>query len=286
MGQQVTVALTRGILLSASSGGLWVREALLRQLDGHDERSLAELSGDPRFHQNRLAFLDRMVRFEGIEEPVSGHGVSSLLRKLSIGDRTAILLHIHRLEFGDTLDCTVVCPRCTKNMSVELSAAKLLDIKHPEPAVSYRVEAGGFTLQVRPLTISDQYMLVSVAQEKGDLEQALTKSCIVYSDRPLPEKLPVEITAAIESKLMEIDPMSDITLALSCPECKHEFGASLDVEDFVFRKLAIARGDLESEVHTLAFNYHWSENEILSLPVRRRKKYISLINSTLMGEKT
>ena len=31
----------------------------------------------------------------------------------------------------------------------------------------------------------------------------------------------------------------------------------------------------------LAFNYHWSEDAILSLPIKKRKRYIELINTTL-----
>jgi hypothetical protein len=41
---------------------------------------------------------------------------------------------------------------------------------------------------------------------------------------------------------------------------------------------------LHEEVHCIAFNYHWSEASILSLPHSSRKKYVSLIERTLAGE--
>jgi hypothetical protein len=275
MEETIVVAVPRGI--PAVAEGQWIRYVHLRQLAGNDERLIAELSGLPP-HRRILALLERMVHFEEDDTGV-------LLRQLSIGDRAALTLHARQLELGDSLDCTVVCTKCGKNMSVVLSVAKLLDARHLEPSINYGIDVDGFTLQVRPLTALDQDKLIGTS-EKGEMEEALARSCIVHSDRPLPEKLPQQLIDAIGSKLEEVDPLSEITLHLSCAECSHKFGASFDIEDFVYREMEMSLGDLESEVHWLAFHYHWSESEILSLPVRRRKRYISLINSTVAGEKT
>ncbi len=272
--EQAIVALPRGIPVAAE--GQWIRHVHLRQLAGNDERLIADLPGLPP-HRRILALLERMAQFEE-----GNTGV--LLRQLSIGDRAALMLHARRLELGDSMDCIVVCAKCGKNMSVALSVTELLDAKHLEPSISYGIDVGGFKLQVRPLTALDQDKLVETS-EKGDIEEALARSCIVNSDRPLAEVLPQQLIDAIGSKLEEIDPLSVITLHLSCAECNHKFASAFDVEDFVYRELGMSLRDLESEVHWLAFHYHWSENEILSLPVRRRKRYISLINSTVTGEK-
>src|SRR5919109_1054844 len=239
--EQAIVAVPCGIHDLAS--GRWITQVRLRQLVGHDEKFIAELSDMP-LHLRILAFLKRVASFEEGE-------TGTLLRKLSIGDRVALMLHVRRLELGDNLDCTISCTKCGKGMSVMLSAL-------------------------------DQGMLLN-AKEGEDLIQTLARSCIAVSDQPLPEKLPDEVIRAIGSKLEKIDPLSDILLALSCPECGHKFSASFNVEDFVLRELGIGQGDMDSEVHWLALHYHWSENEILSLPLRRRRKYISLINSALAG---
>jgi hypothetical protein len=271
--ERARVAIPRGIPLAA--GGQWVSHVLLRQLAGHDERALAELSSKP-LHARASALLERVASFEGGD-------AAALLPKLSIGDRVALMLHVRRLELGDSLDCTVSCAKCGKAMSVILSAAKLLNVTHDAPNATYAVEVDGLRLKIRPLTAFDQDMLMD-AKEGEDLEEVLARSCIVGSDLQLPEKLPSQMIRAIGSKLEEVDPLSDIALDLSCPECSHKFRASFNAEDFVLRELGIGQGDLESEVHWLALHYHWSENEILSLPVRRRRKYISLINSTITGE--
>jgi hypothetical protein len=275
--EQTIVALPRGIPIAAE--GRWIRHVHLRQITGNDERLIADL---PSLlpHRRILALLELMARFEEGD-------TSDLLRQLSIGDRAALILHARRLELGDSLDCIVVCTKCRQNMSVALSIAELLDAKHPEPSISYEIDLGGLRFEVRPLTALDQDKIVGMS-EKGGIEEALARSCVVNSDRPHGEELPIQLIDAIGSKLEEVDPLSAITLHLSCAECNHKFASFLDIEDFVYRELGSrsSPGNLESEVHWLAFYYHWSEAEILSLPVRRRKRYMSLIKSTIAGEKT
>lgn len=273
--EQARIAVPRGIPIPEK--GQWVSHVLLRQFAGDDERAFAELSGVPP-HARVNAFLERVVSFE--------EGTTAeLLPQLSIGDKVALMLHVRRLELGDRLDCIVSCTKCGKSMSVVLSASKLLNHASPAPSVSYAVEACGLRLQVQPLTILNQNMLLN-AKEGEDLEEALARACIVSADSQLPDKLPGLVIQAIGSKLEEVDPLSDIGLDISCPECGHKFHATFNPEDFVFRELGIGNGDLESEVHWLALHYHWSEKEILSLPVRRRRKYISLINSAITGAST
>lgn len=270
---QAIVAVPRGILDSAS--GQWIKHARLRRLIGHDERLLGELSGMPT-HLRVLALLGRVASFKEGES-------ATLLRELSIGDRVALMLHVRQLELGDNLDCTVSCPRCGKVMSTVLSAAKLLDMTHPAPSVSYGLEAGGFYLQVKPLTAQDQDLILTI-KEGDDVQQTMARSCILNSDVPLPEKLSNEVIEALGLKLEQIDPLSDIVLDLSCLECGDKLHISFNAEDFILQELGISHGDIESEVHWLALHYHWSENEILSLPMQRRRKYISLINFALAGE--
>ena len=38
---------------------------------------------------------------------------------------------------------------------------------------------------------------------------------------------------------------------------------------------------LYKDIHLLAFYYHWSENEIMSMTIKKRKKYIQLLNEEL-----
>ena len=89
---------------------------------------------------------------------------------------------------------------------------------------------------------------------------------------------------AVELKLSEIDPLSDIVLEVHCPSCSHAFSAPFWPEEFILQDVGIFNQQLEQEVHWLAFHYHWSEKKILALPIKKRRRYIELINATLAGE--
>ena len=88
----------------------------------------------------------------------------------------------------------------------------------------------------------------------------------------------------VSAKLEEMDPQADIVLDLSCPSCGHHFKTPFFIDDFMLREIRSRTSQLDREVHWIAFNYHWNEDDILSLPMRKRKRYVDLINSTLAGE--
>jgi hypothetical protein len=38
---------------------------------------------------------------------------------------------------------------------------------------------------------------------------------------------------------------------------------------------------LERDIHLLAWNYHWTEREVLSLPRKKRRRYVEMVNEEL-----
>ena len=112
------------------------------------------------------------------------------------------------------------------------------------------------------------------------------RSCIISSEPQLQDKLNDDFLFQLSSKLEELDPQADVNLDLSCPDCKHQFQAPFDIEKYIFQEIIQAHDQLEREIHWIAFNYHWSEDSILSLPFMKRKRYVELINATLSGEST
>jgi hypothetical protein len=273
--EQTTVLVPRGVRVTRK--GQWIRKAAVRKLTGRDEQLLADLPAGMPLHSKVVALLERITTFEGAD------GVA-VLKKLSLGDRASLLLSARKLMIGDAIACTAVCPSCGKAMSLDLSADGILRTGHPEPMRDYGLEVSGFRLRVRPLTGEDQDLLVSIASGVDTLVQELAKACIVWSEPDLPARLPEPLLEVIGSRLEEIDSLSDVTLRLSCPDCGHAFGASFPVEEFVLKELGMHRHQLEREVHWLAFHYHWSEGQILSLSTAKRKRYVELVNATLAGE--
>jgi hypothetical protein len=246
------------------------------------------------------------------------YDLHQIARNLTVGDRAVLMLNLRRLTFGENLQLVIVCPKCKMSMSSDISIDSLLKphILSPSPSSSYSsfiqnkkeseytIHAKNFLLKVRPITGADQELLLlednmhdstaainnnnnysSIDNSRNlfsDKTEKLAKSCIISSHPQLAnDNIDKEILEAINSKLVEIDPHADIILELVCPSCQDHFKTQFIVEDFIFQEIHLL--ELEREVHWLALNYHWNEDTILSLPIRKRKRYVELINKSLSG---
>jgi hypothetical protein len=268
------VSLPHGFL----SGGSWVRSAQLRELNGYDEQYLGEIEGLPP-PQRTTELLDR-VAILGKAPPESNR---DLVRHLTAGDRVALLLQLRRRIFGETLECIITCPDCGNEMSLGLAVRDLLQPRLTDARTECEVSVEGLALRIRPVTGEDLEAL-ALATDKESLSEMLVRACILSSDHALPPRLSEKAIAEVSSKLSELDPQADLVLDLTCPACRSNFKAPFFVEDFVLREFRSRKAQLEKEVHWIALNYHWNEDEILSLPMARRKRYVDLINRTLSGE--
>jgi hypothetical protein len=278
--EQVTVTIPRGF----QDNGSWLRHPMLRQLTGHDEEYLISIGNRLPSVLRTTALLKRVITFD--KAALTESDTEEILRRLAIGDRSALMLHLRRLTFGDLLKCVINCPACKETMSLDLSIDKLLQIEAPPPQTEYIIHTEGFVFKLRPITGADQEALLLKNDRTQYTNQAeqLVRSCIVSSDPTLPHtSLTDDFLAIISSKLEEIDPMADLILDLTCLACQHVFQTPFIVEDFIFHEISARQQQFEQEVHWMAFNYHWSEDAILSLPIKKRKRYVELINRTLSG---
>jgi len=278
MEQAIAVEIPRGI---PATDGRWIRKAIIRRINGHDEQSVLEMPQDIPYYQRVLFLLERIVRFHGL----GGINTGEALKEISIGDRVALLLHTRRMIFGENMPCSITCGNCDKKMSVELKVSDLLHKQLPDQKDTYELEVGGHLMKIKPINAFNQDdALAENVVTPNSVEQKLARSCITDSIPELPSILSKDVIDGLGSKLEEIDPLSDIILEVSCPECGHVFQALFPAEEFIFTEFTRRCTLLEREIHWLAFNYCWSEKEILGMPVKRRKKYIELINATLSGE--
>ena len=271
--------ITAPIPIGFKVGNSWIRQAELRQLNGYDEQTLTEIRSYPLSFRTTF-LLETIVTFGKLPRKL---GLHEVIRSLALGDRVALVLHLRRIVLGDKIQSTLNCPQCQEPISLELSAKELLQPTQLEPKKEYPAKIENFLLKLRPLTGAD-LEAVSEDSDKNSQVECLARSCVVYSEPPLPEKLSPEFQASISQALDEIDPQANTVLKLACPFCNHSLQAPFDIESYFFEEISSRLGQLEREVHWLAFNYHWSEKEILSLPMAKRKRYIELINATLSGE--
>jgi hypothetical protein len=89
---------------------------------------------------------------------------------------------------------------------------------------------------------------------------------------------------AVIAEMERLAPRVELELDAVCPECGHSFIAPFDTTAFFFEEMRASRDQLLREFHALAFYYHWSENDILSLGRDRRRTYLGLLSEALRQE--
>jgi hypothetical protein len=272
-----TVTLPVGL----DQGGVWQRTAQLAQWTGEIEMQVTAARGGSARERARALLLAALVEVGG--EPVS----SSMLDKLTMGDRDALLLHIRRQALGESMSAVVQCPveACAQKLDVELLVSDLLAPPASNPAREHDVEVsedeGSVVLRVRTPTVGDMEALAEPSTEDA-LSRLLRRCVLGVRDRgghpqELPSSWPPLWVERISSAIEEHDPQAEIRIAVSCAHCGQPFESVLDVADYVTREVHRRTEQLLREVHTLALFYHWSEREILDLPATRRSFYLGLL---------
>jgi hypothetical protein len=248
-------------------GGSWAREAELRPLRGADEAFLLELGDRLSAAQRVTALLGRCVVRLG---PLRSPG-ADIVRRLRVGDREALLLHVRRLTFGDTMPCVLACPECGERLDLDLDVGELLVEPSAEEREWLERTVSGQRFRFRLPTGADQEAAAALALDDPDAAaRQVVEACVEG-------QVDAALAAAFSRLVAELDPQAEIVLDLRCPACDAEFRSTFDAADYLFRELTARSRDLFAVVHLLALHYHWSEREILSLTADRRRLYLELL---------
>ena len=254
--------------------GVWIegerhQAAELRGPTGADEAFLLELDeASPAARTTALLArcLVRLGPLATVPEEIA--------RSLVLGDREALLLHVHRLVGGGRLQCVLSCPgeACGDPLDVELAVDDLLLPPYGHASEVHEATCGDEVVRFRLPTGADLEAAVPLAYDLQAAARLVLQRCVL-GPAPLTDELADELAA----RLAELDPQAELRLAVECPACGLEFSALLDAADYLFRELGWQRESLFREVHLLALGYHWSEADILALPAPKRRLYLELL---------
>ena len=204
------------------------------------------------------------------------------LAALPVGRVTALALRLRESIWGPSLAATVDCPRCGTEVEFEADAEALLDLEakiedHPGPLL-----LGEHAVVWRPPSYGDLAALSHAPDvDPGDF---LTRRCVVearHGDDPV-EALPASVTDALSEAIAGADPLAEVLVDLTCPECGEAFGTALDLPAFVWAELESRGQRLLVEVDALARTYGWSEEQVLSLSEARRERYLAMVTEEPM----
>ena len=205
---------------------------------------------------------------------------------LTIGKQIECLLTIAALTPGNpsTLTVRLRCSSatCQQQMEMDISVAELARLQHQADDTDHHlIELAGENINVRNPTGRDQlaWLKHSFTNEK-EAAEAMVRSLIVDTeDTPSSNHLAItdEVLGTIKEAMEESDPLVNFSLQVRCPYCSEEDLYELNLEELSVQKLYESRLNLLKAIHRLATQYHWSEQQILSIPPWRRSHYLALI---------
>ncbi len=268
--------MTRVISLPVSG-----RQVLIRALTGTEELLLLEAPDDDlALALALMAHVGRSVGDEG-----SGGGPDAWLQ-LTPTDVDFFILRLRQLMLGDRIVSDVHCqaPGCKTRIDVSFGIDQYL--AHNATAreqsrsrgwiAESTDEPGWFRIRElrRPAIPSgDTVFRLPTAADlqdvatRPDATAELTRRCIRIAPESFRQRRFVE--AAMES----IAPNLSQNLHGQCPDC----GATVDIHfnprNYCLRELRDRARFLFQDVDAIARRYHWSESDILALPLMRRARY-------------
>ena len=269
----------------APIGEHWCRTAWLRPVTGREEEFLLNegrfLSAAARVTQLITRCLQRL----GPVEPVG----AELVRRLSAGDREALLLHLRRLTIGDRMSCLLSCPGCGKKMDLDLQIRELLLSPYPHNRRVHVADIAdldqSYRVMFRLPNGEDQEAVAGSTPELVEAAaESIVRRCVERVDSSCDEELadlPLVVLRELPARMAALDPQAEVLLDLTCPECNARFVVPFDTGDYVCRELALQERDLYREVHALSLHYHWSEEATLGLSRRKRRIYLDLLADDL-----
>jgi len=215
------------------------------------------------------------------------------LARLSVGRRDALLLTLREWTFGARLSGRAPCRACGEplEMSFEVSdirAAQIVSASAPD-AESLTLSVDDYEVHFR-LPNSQDLSAIADARGSGagdDLTDArghLLARCVLRVVEHGEERgpggglLPERVREALEARMAEADPQSDVQLALSCPSCGHRWSVAFDIVSYFWGEISAWAGRTLREVHTLASAYGWREEDILAMSPRRRHLYLEMVS--------
>jgi len=276
-------------------GGYWDasgrlhREFELATLTGREEELLAQ-ARQPQTATLVTEVLSRCVSRLGDVAPVT----PEVARQLLVADRQYLLLRLREATFGALVRANLRCPwpSCGEQVSIDFSVTDVPveEAPHRAPAHTMTVSAeaagdpDGIEVTFRLPNGSDQEDLSALvtANEAEALTRLLSRCVqrIGTHSPPTPEQVAALSTLArseIEERMHQLAPKVEQNMEATCSECGRGFAAPFDIHRFFLGELRTDRDLLYQEVHYLAYHYHWSEQEIMSMPRDRRRTYIDVL---------
>jgi hypothetical protein len=189
-----------------------------------------------------------------------------------LGRRNRALIEVRLACFGSHLRGWVACTACQQKLEFEIDARTLAPAEadtHKKPDEPIEVNGHAFRL-----VTSRDLAFAARAPDPDTGAARLVESCRL--DASGLAHWTEDHLAQIGERLALADPLAELRLALSCPECGALFEETLDIASFLWFEIDGCVRRLLREIHTLASAYGWTEQDVLALSPNRRALYMEM----------
>lgn len=203
---------------------------------------------------------------------------------LTIGKRIECVLAIVMSGRASKLPIHLRClnQTCQEPMEIEFSLEEVAALQHrTDDADPFAIQIDSRNLQFRKPTGSDQleWLEDSFPDEDAAIKRMI--QTLLCNDEKAGSDheflIPDEWVKTIDEAMAEIDPLVNFSLTIHCPHCDEDGLYNINLEESLLCELHQAQKNLIETIHRLAAHYHWSEQQILSIPPWRRFHYLALI---------
>lgn len=180
------------------------------------------------------------------------------------------------------VDLRCLNAECLEALELEFSMQEIAGIqKLGEAHNTFKVDIGGKHVTLRKPTGLDQinWRANSYADESA-AAWAMIKFLLPDDQHILLDQEKKRGNAwlqTVNQVMEEMDPLTNFHLKTNCPVCEHRYDYAIDFGKICLQKLRDAQNRLIERVHTLAFHYHWNDQEIFALPSWRLERHLRLI---------
>lgn len=248
--------------------GAGARVAHLRELTGRDEQAVSGTST-----ADAICLLDALLSSALTQEAERLCAVD-----LAAADRDRMLAIVYERAFGDRIESTLTCTRCTQPVDLHFSLRQLTaslndpcGVEGLRPLGSARFEAVGGA-RFRVPTGRDE--LDAADFEQNEAESLLLNRCAEGGAWP-------GGAGAFQEMLDEVAPLIDLELTASCAECGYPHTIQFDIQSYLLGALLGERSRLIREIHRVATAYGWCLDDILSLTRSERRQLVELIENEI-----
>ena len=194
------------------------------------------------------------------------------LAALPLAERNALLLRLHAMTFGRSVEGFAVCAECGEQLEFAMDAEEMArTMRAPAPETW---EEDDNPMRMRPADTSDVAASLEAANEEDARALLLARTLGMESTDLVRAERPDWV-----DRFDRQNASAEIRCVLPCAQCGARAALDFDVAGFVWREIQVAARRLMAEIHRLATAYGWSEKAVARMSAVRRAAYLEMLNA-------